>query len=70
MRRPLLRSTAFVRAAKRRVREKPREAEDIRAALALLAEDAYHPQLQTHKLKGKLRASPACTPLYRDGRPP
>lgn len=64
MRRPLLRSSAFVRAAKRRVRKNPREAEDIRAALELLAEDAYHPQLQTHKLKGKLRGSWACSAGY------
>ena len=54
MRRRLLRSSAFVRAAKRRVRKDPRVAEDIRAALELLAEDAFHPQLRTHKLKGKL----------------
>jgi len=64
MKRPLLRSSAFVRAAKRRVRKNPREAEDIRAALELLAEDAYHPQLQTHKLKGKLRGSWACSAGY------
>ncbi len=38
MRRRLLRSNAFVRAAKRRVRKDPRVAEDIRAALELLAE--------------------------------
>jgi len=53
MRRCLLRSSAFVRAAKRRVRKDPRVAEDMRAALELLAEDALHPQLRTHKLKGK-----------------
>ncbi|MBC8446321.1 MAG: type II toxin-antitoxin system YafQ family toxin [Chloroflexi bacterium] len=64
MRRRLLRSSAFVRAAKRRVRKDPRVAEDIRAALELLAEDAYHPQLQTHKLKGKLRGSWACSAGY------
>jgi mRNA-degrading endonuclease YafQ of YafQ-DinJ toxin-antitoxin module len=57
MRRALLRSSAFVRAAKRRVNKDPHEAEDIQAALKLLAEDAYHPKLQTHKLKGKLRGS-------------
>ena len=64
MRRRLLRSSAFVRAAKRRVRKDPRVAEDIRAALELLAEDAFHPQLRTHKLKGKLRGSWACSAGY------
>ena len=64
MRRRLLRSSAFVRVAKRRVRKDPRVAEDIRAALELLAEDAFHPQLRTHKLKGKLRGSWACSAGY------
>lgn len=64
MRRCLLRSSAFVRAAKRRVRKDPRVAEDIRAALELLAEDAFHPQLRTHKLKGKLKGSWACSAGY------
>ncbi len=64
MRRRLLRSSAFVRAAKRRVRKDPRVAEDIRAALELLAGDAFHPQLRTHKLKGKLKGSWACSVGY------
>ena len=42
----------------------PRVAEDIRAALELLAEDAFHPQLRTHKLKGKLKGSWACSAGY------
>jgi mRNA-degrading endonuclease YafQ of YafQ-DinJ toxin-antitoxin module len=29
--------------------------------LELLAEDAFHPQLKTHKLKGKLAGSWACS---------
>jgi len=64
MRRCLLRSTAFVRAAQRAVRKQPRVAEDIRAALELLAEDAFHSQLRTHKLKGKLEGSWACSAGY------
>lgn len=40
MRRRLLHSSAFVRAAKWRVGKDPRVAEDIRAASELLAEDA------------------------------
>ena len=64
MRRRLLRSSAFVRAAKRRVRKDPRVAEDLRAALELLAEDALDPRLRTHKLKGKLKGSWACSAGY------
>ena len=64
MRRRLLRSSAFVRAARRAVRKQPCVAEDIRVALELLAENAFHPQLQTHKLKGKLKGSWACRAGY------
>jgi mRNA-degrading endonuclease YafQ of YafQ-DinJ toxin-antitoxin module len=39
-------------------------AEDIRAALESLAEDVFRPELQTHKLKGKLRGSWACSAGY------
>ena len=64
MKRPLLRSNAFVRAARRIVRRHPQLAEDIQAALELLTEDAYHPQLRTHRLKGKLQDSWACSAGY------
>jgi len=64
MTRRLLRSSAFIRAAKRTVRRDPRATEDIRVTLELLAQDAFHPQLQTHKLKGKLRGSWSCRAGY------
>jgi addiction module RelE/StbE family toxin len=64
VRRPLLRSSAFVRAARRVVRRSPNGAQDIQAALELLAEDAFHPQLRTHKLKGRLEGSWACSAGY------
>jgi mRNA-degrading endonuclease YafQ of YafQ-DinJ toxin-antitoxin module len=38
--------------------------EDLRAVLALLEEDAFHPSLKTHKLKGKLSGSWACSAGY------
>lgn len=41
-----------------------RLAEDIRRALELLTEDAFHPLLRTHKLKGKLEGSYACSSGY------
>lgn len=64
MKRVLLRSNAFVRAARKIVRKNPQVSEDIRAALGLLAEDAFHPLLRTHKLKGKLEGSWACSAGY------
>ena len=64
MTRRLLRSRAFVRAARRRVAKDPRAAEGIRAALELLAQDAFHPRLQTHKLRGRLTGSWACMAGY------
>ena len=42
----------------------PDAVEDIRVALELLAEDAFHPQLRTHKLKGKLKGSWSCSARY------
>lgn len=38
--------------------------EDIQQALELLAEDAFHPRLRTHKLKAKLEGSWACSVGY------
>lgn len=64
MRRPLLRSTAFVRAAKHLLRKRPDIAEDLRATLELLSADAFHPKLKTHKLKGDLEGSWACSAGY------
>jgi addiction module RelE/StbE family toxin len=39
-------------------------AEDLRATLELLAEDAFDPRLKTHKLKGDLSGSWACSLGY------
>ncbi|MGQ4809990.1 hypothetical protein NKDENANG_03433 [Candidatus Entotheonellaceae bacterium PAL068K] len=64
MTRPLLRSSAFVRAARRAVRKHPHITEDLQTTLALLAEDVFHPQLRTHKLKGNFAGSWACSVGY------
>lgn len=64
MKRLLLRSGAFVRAAKRLVKKHPGIAEDLRAALELLSEDAFHSKLKTHKLKRDLEGSLACSAGY------
>jgi addiction module RelE/StbE family toxin len=61
---PLIRTSAFVRAAKRLLKKRPDAAEDLRAALELLSEDALHPQLKTHKLKGGLQGSWAASAGY------
>jgi mRNA-degrading endonuclease YafQ of YafQ-DinJ toxin-antitoxin module len=64
MRRLLLQSAAFVRAARRLVTKNPGAAPLLQAALESLAEDAFHPALKTHKLKGELAGSWACSAGY------
>ena len=64
MKRQLLRSSTFVRAARRLVKRNPGAAGDLRVTLELLSEDAFHPQLRTHKLKGPLADSWACSVGY------
>ncbi|MBD3347163.1 MAG: type II toxin-antitoxin system mRNA interferase toxin, RelE/StbE family [Chitinivibrionales bacterium] len=64
MKRPLIRSTAFIRAAKKMLRKKPLLVSDIKEALEKLEQDAYHPYLKTHKLTGNLAGSWACSAGY------
>jgi len=61
LKRILLRSNTFIRAAKKMLRKKPALALDIQEALKLLEEDAFHPFLRTHKLTGNLQGSLACS---------
>jgi len=63
----LLRSPAFVRDAKRLVKKQSQAAASLHAALTLLAADAFDPKLKTHKLKGDLAGSWACS-VERDLR--
>jgi addiction module RelE/StbE family toxin len=60
----LLRSSSFIRAARRTIRRYPHSVEDIQATLELLSKDAFHPLLKTHKLKGKFKGSWACSVSY------
>jgi mRNA-degrading endonuclease YafQ of YafQ-DinJ toxin-antitoxin module len=60
----LLRTNAFVRAAKRIVKRRPELAEDIATALTQLASHPQHPSLKTHKLTGELAGSWACSAGY------
>ena len=64
MRRLLLQSAAFVRAARRLVKKHPDVGASFVATLELLAEDAFHSSLKTHKLKGELEGSWACSTGY------
>jgi mRNA-degrading endonuclease YafQ of YafQ-DinJ toxin-antitoxin module len=64
VKRLLLPSSAFVRAAKRLTKRDPSSAAAIKAVLELLMEDAFHPHLRTHKLKGSLEGSWACSAGY------
>jgi mRNA-degrading endonuclease YafQ of YafQ-DinJ toxin-antitoxin module len=53
-----------MRAARRFAKKHPDAAEGLRSALEQLAEDAFHPSLKTHKLKGDLDGSWACSAGY------
>ena len=64
MRRLILQSAAFVRAARRFVKRNPEADPLLHAALESLAEDAFLPALKTHKLKGELAGSWACSAGY------
>lgn len=64
MKRALVPSPAFIRAARKALKKDPTLAQAIGSALALLEEDAFDPRLRTHKLKGKLDGSWACSAGY------
>jgi mRNA interferase YafQ len=60
----LVRTSAFIRAAKRFVKRKPSVATELERALLQLHEDPFHPSLKTHRLKGDLSGSWACSAGY------
>ena len=62
--RTLIWGNTFVKALKRTVRKYPTLNQDIEETLRLLQEDPFAPQLATHKLKGKLAESWACSVGY------
>jgi addiction module RelE/StbE family toxin len=57
-------ASSFKRAFKKLIRRQPQLQEPIEECLALLAADPFNPLLQTHKLKGKLAGSWACSVGY------
>lgn len=64
MRRILLQTSPFVRAARRLVKKHPEAARILQVAFEALADDAFQPALRTHKLKGELAGSWACSLGY------
>ncbi len=62
--RRLIWGKTFVRSFKRAVKKDPSLSKDIEKTLRFLAEDPFVPQLETHKLKGKLSGSWACSVEY------
>lgn len=64
MRRTILQSSAFLRAARRVAKRQPEAAASIHSTITALANDAFQPVLKTHKLKGNLEDSWACSAGY------
>ena len=54
----------FAKAVKRVIKKHPTLRNDIEETLTLLEQDAFAPSLETHKLKGKLAGSWACSVGY------
>ena len=57
-------SASFVRAFKRIARKDPQLTNKARNILDQLSRDPFHTSLRTHKLKGKLNGSWACSVDY------
>ena len=62
--RTLIWSNTFLRAFKRLMRKHPNLRKEVEETLELLMQDPFMPQLETHKLKGKLLGSWACSVGY------
>ena len=62
--RTLIWGKTFIKALKQTVKRHPSLNTDIEETLRLLAENPFAPQLETHKLKGKLAGSWACKVGY------
>ena len=62
--RTLIWGKTFIKAFKRTIKKHPDLKKDIEITLRLLADNPFHPQLETHKLKGKLSGTWACSATY------
>jgi len=59
--RELIWSTNFIRAAKKTIKKTPKLSNNIESTLHGLIENPFAPHLETHKLKGKLSGTWACS---------
>jgi len=62
--RTLIWSNTFLRSSKRLLKKRPDRRGEIERALRLLLDDPFNPKLETHKLKGKLSGTWACSVGY------
>lgn len=62
--RRLVWSNTFRRALRRTLRRHPQLRDEIEGTLKLLEEDPFTPRLATHKLKGKLAGTWACSATF------
>jgi mRNA interferase YafQ len=63
----LLRSNSFMVAARKITQKDPQLTANLKETLELLSEDVFSPRLKTHKLKGRLKGSLACSLGYNMG---
>jgi mRNA-degrading endonuclease YafQ of YafQ-DinJ toxin-antitoxin module len=52
MNRRLVRTPAFIRAAKRFLKRHPEAVDSLAITLAMMEDDVFHRRLRTHKLQG------------------
>jgi addiction module RelE/StbE family toxin len=64
VKRILLPSSSFHSAVKKLVKRNPPAFDQVKTTLELLAADAFHPHLKTHKLKGKFKGAWSCSASY------
>ena len=62
--RNLIWGKTFIRAFRKIIKKQPSLRKDIESTLRLLVENPFDPRLATHKLKGKLAGSWACSVAY------
>ncbi len=60
----LIWSETFIRLFKRKIRRQPELRVSVERRLRVLSENPFYPALHSHKLKGALKGSWACTVDY------
>ena len=60
----LVLSKTFVRDARRFLKRNPKFEESVKLTLNLMEKDNFNPKLKTHRLKGSLKDSFACSVAY------